>query len=164
MKWKRKVSVSLAGTGVLLLGYVAGYLHFVRPMPIRAAGGGGESVQPVFHTGNPWLIALFRPAVPVDQEFFPGRWDSRRFQLPPTDLAGLQKMAPFRARVESVGRTQVHKTGVTALQLGLRLESGHFLRIDEPGATEEMFAIAGSLQDFQVHEFPRSWFGAKGRE
>jgi hypothetical protein len=41
------------------------------------------------------------------------------------------------------------------------LESGHFLKVEETAATEQMFAIAGSLQDFQLHEFPQSWFEAK---
>ncbi|HWQ92534.1 MAG TPA: hypothetical protein VN673_12750 [Clostridia bacterium] len=131
-------------------------------MPVKVgASNGGESVQPVFRSANPWIIGLFRPAVTLDEEFFPGRWDLARFRLPSTNLAGLQKMAPFRARVESVGRTTPHTTGISTLHLGLRLESGHFLKVDQSAATEQMFAIAGSLQDHQVHEFPGSWFNAR---
>jgi hypothetical protein len=160
MKAKRRLIVALVGTGIPLLCYLVGYLHFVRPMPVRVAGG-PELVEPVFRSANPRIIGLFHPAVAVDQELFPGRWDLARFQLPPTDLAGLRKMGPFRARVESVGRTTPHNTGISTLHLGLRLETGHFLKVDEPGATEQMFATAGSLQDFQIHEFPQSWFDAK---
>lgn len=149
---KKKLIILLGCTGVPLLCYLTAYLHFVHPMPVD------DSVQPVFRSGNPWTIRLLRPAAALDQALFPGRWNLDRFQLPATNLAGLRKLAPFRARVESVGRTTLRQTGVSTLHLGLRLESGHFLKIDEPGATEQMFAIAGSLQDLQLHEFPRSWF------
>ncbi|MCW5556045.1 MAG: hypothetical protein KIS67_28290 [Verrucomicrobiae bacterium] len=70
-------------------------------------------------------------------------------------------MSPFRARVESVGRTMPHDTGVSTLRMGLRLESGHFLQIDQPAATEQMFALAGALMDTRLHEFPASWVDAK---
>ena len=151
----------LASLGVPWLGYIAAYSHFVHPMPVPVDGSGRDaSVQPVFRSANPWVIGLFRPAIVFDQELFPSRWEPARFQLPPTDLAGLQKMAPFRARIESVGRSMPYDTRISTLHLGLRLESGHFLQIDQPGATEQMFVIAGSLQDFQAHEFPRSWFNA----
>ena len=162
MRTKKKLIILAASTGVPLLCYIAAYSHFVHPMPVRAEGGGRNNVvQPVFRSANPWVIDLFRPAIPLDQELFPGRWDPARFQLPATNLTGLQKMTPFRARVESVGRTVPHNTGISTLHLGLRLESGHFLQIREPGATEQMFTIAGSLQDFQLHEFPESWFSPK---
>jgi hypothetical protein len=147
--------------GILLLCYIGGYLGFVHPMPVRAGPSNRESVEPVFRTARHSIIRLFRPAVAVDQALFPGRWELERFQLPPTDLAGLRKMSPFHARVESVGRTMPHSTGVSTLHLGLRFESGHFLQFDEPGATEQMFALAGSLMDTRLHEFPSSWFDAK---
>jgi len=137
--------------------YVGGYAHFVHPMPVRMDGSEGETVQPVFHTARQGIINLFGPAVAVDQALFPGRWELRRFQLPPTNLAGLRAMRPFSARVESITRTMPHNTGITTLQLGLRLESGHFLKVVEPGATEPMFALVGSLMDHQVHEFPACW-------
>jgi hypothetical protein len=162
MRTRKKLIILAASTGVPLLCYIAAYLHFVHPMPVHAEGGGGDDVvQPVFRSANPWVIDLFRRAIPLDQELFPGRWNPARFHLPPTSLAGLRKMAPFRARVESVGRTMPYNTGISTLHLGLRLESGHFLKIDEPGATEQMFSIAGSLQDYQLHEFPESWFNAR---
>ena len=66
-------------------------------------------------------------------------------------------MRPFRARVESVGRTMPNDTRVSTLHMGLRLESGHFLKIVEPSATEQMFAQAGTLMDTRLHEFPASW-------
>jgi len=162
MKTKKRLIIPLVGAGIPLLCYVAGYLHFVHPMPVHIGGANGpESVEPVFQGSNPKIIGLFRPAVAFDRELFPGRWELARFQLPPTDLAGLQKMAPFRAKVASVGRTMPYTTGISTLHLGLRLETGHFLQIDEPRATEQMFAIAGCLQDYQLHEFPKSWFNAK---
>ena len=162
MRTRKSLIILLAGAGVALLCYIVGYLHFVHPMPVRVDGAGHDDlVAPVFKSTNPRIIALFRPAVALDQELFPGRWDPARFQLPPTNLNGLQKMPPFRARVQSVGRTMPYNTQISTLRLGLRLETGYFLEIEEPGATEQMFAIAGSLQDSQIHEFPANWFNAK---
>jgi hypothetical protein len=153
--------IVLISTGIPLLCYVGGYLHFVHPMPVRVNGSDRESVEPAFSTARSSLIRLFRPAIAVDQTLFPDRWEPERFQLPGTNLAGLRMMSPFRARVESVGRSMPYNTGISALHLGLRFETGYFLKIDEPGATEQMFAVAGSLQDFQIHEFPKSWFNPK---
>jgi len=161
MKTRKRLVMVLMSAGVPLLCYLAGYLHFVSPMPMRVGPSKRESVEPVFRTARLSIIRLFRPAVTLDQALFPGRWDLKRFQLPPTDLAGLRKMSPFRARVESVGRTMPHNTGISTLRLGLRFESGHFLQIAEPGATEQMFALARSLMDTRLHEFPSSWFDAK---
>lgn len=159
MRTKKKLIFLVASTGVPLVCYIAAYFHFVHPMPVHTDGAGHDDlVQPVFRSANPWVIRLCRPAISLDQELFPGRWDPAHFQLPSTNLAGLRRMLPFRARVESVGRTMPYNTGISTLHLGLRLESGHFLKVDEPGATEGMFAIAGSLQDYQLHEFPQSWF------
>jgi hypothetical protein len=158
---KKKVRIVLAGIGVPLLCYIIGYVHYVHPMPIRVGPASRESVEPVFRTARHSLISLFRPAVAIDQALFPSRWDLQRFRLPPTDLAGLHQMPSFRARVESVGRTTPHSTGISTLRMGLRLESGHFLQIDEPAATEQMFGLAGSLMDTRLHEFPGSWFDAK---
>lgn len=158
MKTRKRFLVVSIGTAILLLCYFGGYLHFVHPMPIRSGTSNKESVVPVFRTARHSIISLFRPAVAVDQALFPSRWQPERFQLPPTDLAGLRKMSPFRARVESVGRTMPYNTGISTLRLGLRFENGKYLQISEPGATEQMFALAGSLQDFQLHEFPGSWF------
>jgi hypothetical protein len=160
MNAKKRLTIVLLAAGTPLICYVAGYLHFVHPMPTRIANG-PESVEPVFQTANPAMIGLFRPAAGLDRELFPHRWDLARFQLSPTDLAGLRKLPPFRARVESVGRTMPYNTGLSTLYLGLRLETGHFLRIEQPEATEQMFAIAGALQDYQQHEFPQSWFNAE---
>jgi hypothetical protein len=57
-----------------------------------------------------------------------------------------------------------YNTGVSTLQMGLRLESGEFLKVAEPGATEQMFGLAGSLMDTRLHEFPASWLEpAKGK-
>lgn len=161
MKTRKRLLIILMSVSFLLLCYVVGYLHFVHPMPIRVDPSNRESVEPVFRTARHSLIRLFRPAVAVDQTIFPGRWELARFQLPPTDLSGLRRMSPFRARVESVGRTMPNNTGISALRFGLRFESGHFLQIDEPAATEQMFALAGSLMDTRLHEFPSSWFDAK---
>lgn len=138
-----------------------GYLYFVHPEPISLDSSNHESVEPVFRTGRHSIIRLFRPAVPIDRAFFPGRWKLERFLLPPTDLAGLRAMPRFRARVQSVGRTTPHNTGISTLRLGLRLESGHFLQIVEPAATEQMFSLAGSLMNGGLHEFPTSWVDPK---
>jgi hypothetical protein len=161
MKTRKRLLIVFTSTGLALLCYVGGYLHFVHPMPIRVGTSDRESVEPVFGTARHSIIRLFRPAVAIDQALFSGRWELERFQLPRTNLAGLRTMSPFRARVESVGRTMPYNTGISTLQLGLRFESGYFLEIDEPGATEQMFALAGSLMDTQLHEFPSSWFNAK---
>ena len=161
MKTRKRLLIVLMSTGIPLLCYIGAYLHYVHPIPIHVGPGNRESVEPVFRTARHSIIRLFRPAVAVDKALFPSRWDLERFQLPPTDLAGLRKMSSFRARVESVGRTMPHNTGVSTLRLGLRFESGHFLQIDEPAATEQMFALAGSLMDTRLHEFPSSWFDAK---
>ena len=161
MKIQKRLKIILVSAGISLLCYIGGYLHFVHPRPIHVSGAGRESVEPVFHTANPGIISLFRPAVAVDREFFPNRWKLAHYQLPRTNLAGLRKMSAFRARVEKVGRTMPYNTGISTLHLGLRLESGQYLQIDEPGATEEMFAVAGQLQDYQQHEFPNCWFNAK---
>jgi hypothetical protein len=133
-------------------------------MLVRVGPDNHVSIEPRFRTASPSIIRLFRPAVAIDQAYFPSRWDVKRLQLPPTDLTGFQKMSPFRARVESVGRTMPYNTGVSSLRMGLRLEGGYFLQIDAPAATEQMFALAGSLMDSQLHEFPSSWFDAKGAE
>lgn len=161
MKTHKRLKMALIGMSLMLLCYIVGYLHFVRPMPVRVDPAKGESVEPVFSTGRYSIIRLFRPAVAIDQALFPSRWELKRFQLASTDMAGLLKMAPFRARVESVGRTTPHNTGISNLHLGLRLESGHFLQIVEPGATEQIFAISGALMDYQLHEFPGSFLNAK---
>jgi hypothetical protein len=129
-------------------------------MPIKVEPN-RESVEPVFNTVSYSIIRLFRPAIAVDQALFPGRWELARFQLQPTDLAGLHKMKPFRARVESVDRITLQNAKVSGLRLGLRFESGYYLQIHEPAATEQMFAVAGSLMDHALHEFPRSWVEAK---
>ena len=158
MKARKRILVITMGTGIPLICYVGGYLHFVHPMPVRVGRADQQSVEPVFRTANQSIISLFRPAVTIDRALFPSRWEIEHFQMPPTNLAGLRKMRPFRARVESVGRTMPYSTGISTLRLGLRFESGQYLLISEPGATEQMFAIAGALQDFQMHEFPDSWF------
>ncbi len=161
MKTRKRLLIVLMSTGIALLCYSVGYVHYVHPMPIRVGPASRESVEPVFRTARHSILRLFRPAVAVDQTLFPSRWDLQRFQLPPTDLAGLHKMSSFRARVESVGRTTPHNTGVSTLRMGLRFESGHLLQIKELAATEQMFALAGSLMDTRLHEFPSSWFDAK---
>jgi hypothetical protein len=161
MKIQKRLAIVLVVICIPALCYVFGYLHFVHPMPVRLDPSNNESVEPVFSTANARIIGLFRPAVAVDQDLFPSRWELERFQLPPTDLAGLRKMSPFKARVESVGRTMPYNTGISALHMGLRLEDGHFLQIDQPQATERMFAIAGAMMDAQIREFPKSWFAAK---
>lgn len=161
MNNRKRIGIVLVSAGIVLLSYIVGYLHFVHPKPVRAGGSGRESVEPVFRTARHSLIRLFRPAVAVDQALFPGRWDLERFQLPPVDLAGLRKMAPFRARVEIVSRTTPHNTGVSTLHLGLRLENGCLLPVVEPGAAETMFSLAGSPMDTRLHEFPSSWFNPK---
>ena len=161
MNIRKLLGIVLAVICFPLLCYILGYLHFVHPMPVPLGASGQESVEPVFSTAKASVIALFRPAVAVDQTLFPGRWELERFQLPTTDLAGLRKMSPFEARVESVGRTMPYSTGVSTLHMSLRLEDGHFLKIDQPLATEQMFAIAGALMDTRIHEFPKSWFDAK---
>lgn len=161
MKVRGQVKWVLPGAGISLAGYIAAYLHYVHPMPVRLNPSKPESVEPVFRTANPSLIRLFQPAIAVDQELFPGRWEREHFLLPTTNLAGLRQMPPFRARVETVGRTTPANTGISTLHLGLRLDTGQWLEIDEPGATEQMFALAGSLMDIQLHEFPGSWFPTK---
>ncbi len=161
MNTRKRLLIILMSAAFPLLCYIVGYLHFVHPMPIRVGSSNHESVEPVFRTTRHSIISFFRPAVAVDQTVFPGRWELERFQLPPTNLAGLRTMPPFRARVQSVARTMPHNTGISTLRLGLRLESGHFLQIDVPAATEQMFALAGSLMDTGLHEFPSSWFDAK---
>lgn len=161
MKRRKRLLLVLISIGLPLLCYIVGYAHYVHPMPIRVGLGSRESVEPVFRTARPIIIRTFQPAIAVDRALFPSQWELQRFQLPPTDLAGLHKMSPFRARVEGVGRTMPHNTGVSTLRMGLRWESGHFLQIDQPAATEQMFALAGSLMDTRLHEFPASWFDAK---
>ena len=158
MKNKKLLKWGVMGVGLCAACYIAGYLHFVRPMPIRVGTSEQESVEPVFRSANSAVLGLFRPAVGIDQALFPGRWNLERFRLPSTNLAGLRAMRPFSARVESVGRTMPNDTKVSTLQMGLRLESGHFLKVVEPRATEQMFAQAGSLMDTRLHEFPASWF------
>ena len=155
--WKRLRIVSTA-VMASLLGYLAGYLCYVRPMPVRVAATGPESVEPVFQTASHGIIRLFRPVVGIDRALFPGRWELARFQMQPTDLEGFRKMAPFRARVEGVGRSMPYTTRISTLHLGLRLESGHLLPVDADDATEQMFAKAGSLMDSGFHEFPAAWF------
>ncbi len=161
MKVRKQVKWILPGAGILLAGYIAAYLHYVHPMPVRLDPSKPESVEPVFRTVNHSLIRLFQPAIAVDQGLFPGRWEREHFLLPTTNLAGLRQMPSFHARVESVGRTIPYNTGISTLHLGLRLDTGQWLQIDEPGVTEQMFAIAGSLMDTQLHEFPGSWFHVK---
>jgi hypothetical protein len=158
MKNRKLLKWGVMGVGLCGTLYIAGYLHFVRPMPLRVGTSDQESVEPVFRSANSAIIRLFRPVVGIDQSLFPGRWNRDRFQLPSTNLAGLRTMRPFSARVESVGRTMPNDTKLSTLQMGLRLESGHFLKIVEPGATEQMFARAGALMDSRLHEFPASWF------
>ena len=147
----------LIGVGICLLLYVVAYSHFVHRMTVRVDASGRESVEPVFRTANHNIIRLFGPAVAVDQALFPGRWELERFHLPPTNLAGLRAMRPFLARVESVGRTKPNNTEVSTLHMILRLESGEVLKVTEPGATEQMFGMAGALMDTRLHEFPTSW-------
>lgn len=161
MRISRQIKFVLLAVGTLSSCYIAGYCHYVHPMPIRVGDSDSESVEPVFRTARHGIIRLFGPAVAVDQAVFPGRWEPKRFQLIPTDLAGLCRMSPFLARVEGVGRTMPHNTGVTTLHLRLRFDTGHLLQVNEPGATEPMFATAGALMDTQLHEFPTSWFDTK---
>jgi hypothetical protein len=161
MKIRKRLAILSVLICILLLCYILGYLYFVHPMPVRLGASSNESVEPVFSTAKAGIIGLFRPAVAVDQDLFPGRWELERFQLPPTDLAGLRKLSPFQARVESVGRTMPYNTGISTLHMGLRLQDGHLLQVDQPQATDRMFAIAGALMDTQIHEFPKSWFDTK---
>jgi len=148
----------MAVTGILC--YSAAYFYFVRPKPVRLDPSGLYTVQPVFQSARSSLIRLFRPGVPIDQEFFPWRWELKRFQLGTTNLAGLQQMRPFEARVVGVGRTMPYNTGISTLSMKLQLESGELLEIRQPGASEEMFALAGRLMNTRLYEFPQSWFEA----
>lgn len=161
MKKRKRFVIVLCSISIPLLCYILAYVHFVHPMPVRIGTSSRETVEPVYRTVNYDIIRLFSPAIAVDQVLFPSRWELQHFQLPPTDLAGLRKMSPFYARVESVGRTMPYNTRISTLYLGLRLENGDFLKIVQPRATPRMFTIAGSLMDTRIHEFPKSWFDAK---
>jgi hypothetical protein len=161
MKVIKRIMFAFLGMAFFLAGYILAYLYFVHPMPVRLDPSKPELVEPVFRTVNHNIIRLFQPAIAVDQELFSDRWELNHFQLPTTNLAGLRQMSPFRARLESVGRTTPYNTKISTLHLGLRLETGYSLQIIEPNATEQMFAVAGSLMDTRLHEFPDSWFDAK---
>jgi hypothetical protein len=80
---RKRLVIALISKGVSLLCYIGGYLHFVRPMPVRVGPSNRESVEPVFRTVRHSIIRLLGPAVAVDQAFFPSRWDLQRFRLPP---------------------------------------------------------------------------------
>jgi len=70
----------------------------------------------------------------------------------------MKRKATFQLAVRPlVARKMPYNTAVSTLQIDLRLESGELLRVSELGATELMFALAGSLMDTRLHEFSCGW-------